>query len=169
MVIPKRKSTAANFAGLAVAICLLSSFTASTLGGSADAQGRKPHEPLAARAVRAVLDRQVEAWNRRDLEGFMSGYWNSAELSFYSNGTKTSGWQGALDRYRQRYQGEGREMGTLDFADLQIEVLSARSAFVRGRYHLKLTTGDASGLFTLIFRQFADGWKIVHDHTGSGS
>jgi len=23
----------------------------------------------------------------------------------------------------------------------------------------------SGGLFTLIFRKFADGWKIVHDHT----
>ncbi|HLG14588.1 MAG TPA: DUF4440 domain-containing protein [Blastocatellia bacterium] len=165
----KRKSIAAITLNLPVAAFLVSVLAAGSGLRPVNAQARKAAESPAARQVRIVLDRQVEAWNRRDLEAFMSGYWHSEKLSFYSNGTKTAGWQGALERYRQRYQGEGREMGALDFADLQIEVIGPRSVFVRGRFHLKLTSGDASGLFTLIFRKFADGWKIVHDHTGSGS
>ena len=117
--------------------------------------------------IREVLDRQVEAWNRRDLEGFMRGYWQSEHLTFYSGGSKTNGWQATIDRYRKTYQSEGREMGHLDFSDLQIEDLGPRAAFVRGRWRLKMTDKEVGGLFTLIFRKFGDGWKIVHDHTGS--
>ena len=117
--------------------------------------------------IRRVLDRQVEAWNRRDLDGFMRGYWRSERLSFFSGATKLVGWQATIDRYRQRYQGEGKEMGQLDFSELQIEMLGPRAAFVRGHWHLKLTNGDAGGIFTLVFRRFPDGWKIVHDHTSS--
>lgn len=130
---------------------------------------RTPQEPAAAREIRAVLDRQVEAWNRKDLEAFMSGYWNSPDLTFYSGGTKTAGRQATLERYQKRYQSEGREMGTLDFSELQIEMLGPKSAFVRGKWHLKMTSGDVGGLFTLIFRKFPNGWKIVHDHTGSST
>jgi ketosteroid isomerase-like protein len=119
--------------------------------------------------IMEVLNKQVEAWNRRDLEGFMRGYWRSTDLTFYSGGTPLSGWQSTLDRYRQRYQSEGREMGHLDFSDLQIEGLGSDAAFVRGKWHLKMTAGEAGGLFTLIFRRFSDGWKIVHDHTSSSS
>ncbi len=60
-------------------------------------------------AVKEVLLRQVDAWNRHDLEGFMAGYWNSPELTFFSGTDQTSGWQPTLERYRKRYQGEGRE------------------------------------------------------------
>src|SRR5205823_2691312 len=35
-------------------------------------------------AVRKVLDDQVSAWNRGDLEGFMIGYWNSPDVTYYS-------------------------------------------------------------------------------------
>src|SRR5262249_16261365 len=125
-------------------------------------------DTLTAQVV-AVLNRQVEAWNRRDLEGFMQGYWRSPELTFYSGSSPLSGWQSTLDRYRQRYQGEGREMGHLDFSELQVQGLGSGAAFVRGRWHLKMTTGEAGGLFTLIFRHFDDGWKIIHDHTSSSS
>jgi len=134
---------------------------------SVHAQQDSARETPAKREIRAVLDKQVEAWNRKDLIGFMSGYWNSPGLTFYSGGTKTFGWQATLDRYRKRYQSGGREMGKLDFSELQIEMLGPKSAFVRGKWHLKMTTGDVGGLFTLILRQFPAGWKIIHDHTSA--
>jgi ketosteroid isomerase-like protein len=76
-------------------------------------------------AVRDVLVRQQDAWNRHDLEAFMSGYWNSPDLTFFSGANVTTGWQDTLD----------------------------------GK--------TPHGLFTLLFRKFPDGWKIVHDHTSA--
>jgi ketosteroid isomerase-like protein len=127
----------------------------------------KVREPRSGQEIRGVLGRQVEAWNRRDLEGFMQGYWHSPELTFYSGGTTVSGWETTLARYRNRYQGEGHEMGQLDFLDLKIELLGPSAAFVRGRFHLKMSSGESGGLFTLTFRKFPDGWKIIHDHTST--
>jgi beta-aspartyl-peptidase (threonine type) len=118
--------------------------------------------------IEQVLQNQVQAWNRRDLEGFMTGYWNSPDLTFFSGDSVARGWQAALDRYRKRYQGEGREMGKLEFSDLQIEALSGDAAFVRGGWKLTMPDGKTPhGLFTLIFRKFPDGWRIVHDHTSA--
>ena len=128
---------------------------------------KKAAEPPAVREIRGVLDSQVGAWNRRDLEGFMRGYWHSPDLTFYSGGTVVSGWESTLDRYRKRYQSEGNEMGKLDFSDLKIELLGPSAAFVRGRFHLEMTSGESSGIFTLTFRKLAGGWKIVHDHTST--
>ncbi len=117
-------------------------------------------------AVRDLLARQVDAWNRGDLEGFMAGYWNSPELSFYSGPNITQGWQPTLERYRTKYQGEGKEMGKLDFFDLRVEMLASDAAFVRGHWQLKMKNGEEpGGLFTLILRKFPGGWKIIHDHT----
>jgi beta-aspartyl-peptidase (threonine type) len=124
-------------------------------------------EPLAAQAIRRVLNRQVEAWNRRDLEGFMQGYWQSPNLTFYSGGTRVSGWEETLGRYRNRYQSAGNEMGKLEFLNMKIELLGPNAAFVRGRFHLTMSTGESGGLFTLTFRKLAGGWKIVHDHTST--
>jgi len=117
-------------------------------------------------AVRAVLDAQVQAWNRGDLEGFMAGYWNSPDLVFQSGASVTRGWQATLDRYRKRYQGEGKEMGRLRFDELDVQVLGADAALARGRWHLVMKDGsEPNGLFTLVVRRFSDGWRIVHDHT----
>lgn len=119
-------------------------------------------------AIEQVLRRQQEAWNHHDLEGFMAGYWNSPELTFFSGAKITSGWEATLERYRRTYQSEGREMGKLEFSDLRIEPLGAEAAFVRGAWHLTLSDGKTPhGLFTLVFRKFPEGWKIVHDHTSA--
>jgi ketosteroid isomerase-like protein len=120
------------------------------------------------RAVEHVLRTQQEAWNRHDLEGFMAGYWHSPELTFFSGAKEQDGWQATMDRYLAKYASPGQEMGKLDFSGLRVEVLSQDSAFVRGSWKLTMSDGKTPhGLFTLVFRKFPEGWKIVHDHTSS--
>ena len=119
-------------------------------------------------AVEQVLRGQQEAWNRHDLDAFMAGYWNSPELTFFSGANEKSGWQATLDRYRATYDSPGHEMGQLEFSALRIETLGADAAFVRGAWHLTMPDGKTPhGLFTLVFRKFPDGWKIIHDHTSA--
>ena len=131
------------------------------------APAEEPSPAESKKGIRKVLDDQVIAWNKGDLRGFMEGYWQSPELSFYSGKNKTKGWQGTLDRYRKKYQGEGKEMGKLAFSDLDVELLGPQHALVRGRWQLTLTKENPSGLFTLIFRKVPAGWRIVHDHTSN--
>jgi beta-aspartyl-peptidase (threonine type) len=118
--------------------------------------------------VRALLDAQVSAWNRGDLEAFMAGYWRSPELVFCSGATVTKGWDATLERYRKRYQAEGREMGRLTFDAVDVMALGEDAAFARGAYRLRLRDGsEPNGLFTLVLRRFPDGFRIVHDHTSA--
>jgi hypothetical protein len=71
-------------------------------------------------AIGKVIDDQQSAWNRHDLEAFMSGYWNSPDLTFFSGAHESKGWQAALDRYKKNYQSAGHEMGKLEFVNLRI-------------------------------------------------
>lgn len=119
-------------------------------------------------AVEQVLRTQQDAWNHHNVEAFMAGYWNSPELTFFSGGKQTRGWQATLERYRATYASPGHEMGTLDFSALRIEIVGPEAAFVRGEWHLTMPDGKTPhGLFTLVFRKFPEGWKIVHDHTSA--
>ena len=119
-------------------------------------------------AIEHVLRTQQEAWNDHDLDGFMAGYWNSPELTFFSGAKETRGWQATLDRYRSTYNSPGHEMGKLEFSGLRIEMLGPEAAFVRGEWHLTMPDGKTPhGLFTLVFHKFPEGWKIVHDHTSA--
>lgn len=126
------------------------------------------NEDGAKAAVEQVLRTQQEAWNRRDLEAFMAGYWNSPELTFFSGAKEHDGWQATIERYRAAYASPGHEMGKLEFSGLRIEILGANGAFVRGAWQLTMSDGKTPhGLFTLVFRKFPEGWKIVHDHTSA--
>jgi beta-aspartyl-peptidase (threonine type) len=122
-----------------------------------------------ATAVRAVLDRQVSDWNKGDLDAFLGGYWNSPKVVFQSGGQRFDGFEAMRARYRQRYQVEGKSMGRLAFAAVDIEPLSREAVLARGRWGLTMEDGTKpGGLFTLIFRKLPEGWKIVHDHTSAG-
>ena len=73
-----------------------------------------------------------------------------------------------MDRYRAVYASPGHEMGKLEFSGLRIEMLGPDAAFVRGAWGLTMTDGKTPhGLFTLVFRKFPSGWKIIHDHTSA--
>ena len=114
--------------------------------------------------IRAVMNDQVAAWNRGDIEGFMRGYWNSDKLTFVSGANVTRGWQSTLDRYKKNYDSR-EKMGTLSFSDLEITVLSKDAAVVLGSWSLARKKDNPHGKFTLVFRKFKDGWRIVKDHT----
>jgi beta-aspartyl-peptidase (threonine type) len=120
----------------------------------------------ASTEISDMLQQQVAAWNRHDLEAVMAAYWNSPEVTFFSGATATKGWTATLERYRQRYQSKGADMGKLDFSELVIEQLGPDSAFVRGHWHLIMPDGkEPRGLFTLVMRKFPEGWRIIHDHS----
>jgi beta-aspartyl-peptidase (threonine type) len=118
-----------------------------------------------AQRVRAVLDEQVDAWNAGDLDRFLQTYWDSDDLTFYSGGTINRGHAAVAARYRKNYQADGKEMGRLRFSDLEVTPVGPGYAFARARWKLVLSGETVEGLFTLLLRQFPDGWKIVHDHT----
>jgi beta-aspartyl-peptidase (threonine type) len=116
--------------------------------------------------IQQLLDSQAGAWNRKDLEGYMAGYWKSPKMTFYSGGNVTTGFDDTLARYKKRYQGEGKQMGTLAFKDLEIDVLGPKLAYAKGRWELAMEGGKTlKGLFTVILKKLPEGWRIVHDHS----
>lgn len=119
-------------------------------------------------AVRAVLDAQRDAWNRGDVEGYMDGYARTPDITFISGDSLTRGWETVHDRYKKNYDSR-EKMGTLTFSDLEPTILSPDAVMVLGRWHLKRTSDEPHGRFTLILRRTKAGWRIVHDHTSSAS
>jgi len=135
----------------------------------AAAQTTPKPEPTPEQAIRTVLNKQQDAWNRGNLEAYMSGYWNSPELTFFSGATETYGWTPTLERYRKAYKSDGHAMGHLDFTNIRVEMLAPDAAFVRGEWFLKMPDGKTPhGVTTLIFRKFPEGWRIIHDHSSGG-
>ena len=114
--------------------------------------------------IRTVLNAQVAAWNRGDIDGFMHGYVRSDKLEFVSGGKITRGWQTVRDRYHRKYDSRDK-MGTLKFSDIKIRMLKPHLAIVLGRWELARKNDRPHGSFELTFRRQPEGWRIVHDQT----
>lgn len=152
-----------------VAVILMSlSNVADAQQGVAGADKVSKQDMKTIAAIRAVLDAQVAAWNRGDIEGFMDGYARSPDTVFISGDSLTHGWQTVLERYKKGYDTR-EKMGTLAFSDLDVKVISKDAAVVNGRWQLARDKDTPHGRFTLIFRRIGQNWRIVHDHTSSAS
>ena len=119
-------------------------------------------------AIAAVLNAQQAAWNRGDVEAFLTGYWRSSELTFSGSNGVSRGWDGVLARYKKNYP-DRAAMGQLDFSDLEFRFLGPDCALVLGRWHLTRERDELGGVFSLVWQRFPDGWKIIHDHTSTVS
>jgi ketosteroid isomerase-like protein len=114
--------------------------------------------------IRALLDEQTGAWNRGDIEVFMAGYWKSEETEFVGANGVSRGWQALLERYRRNYP-DRNAMGQLSFSSLEIHIVCPDAAYAIGQFKLDRENDQPTGFFTLNFRRFAEGWRIVADHT----
>jgi uncharacterized protein (TIGR02246 family) len=120
--------------------------------------------PDESAAIRAVIDHQAAAWNRGDIDAFMTGYAPSSTTTFVSGDEVTHGWQTVHDRYAKKYDSR-EKMGTLTFSDLTITPLCDDTAIVLGSWRLERQGDEPHGKFTLLFRKLPEGWRIVLDHT----
>jgi ketosteroid isomerase-like protein len=113
-----------------------------------------------------VLLAQENAWNNGDLAGFAKGYKDSPDTLFITHQV-FRGFAGLLDEYKHDYPSKSA-MGTLAYSDLEVHPLDENFAIVIGKYRLergKKDGGNVEGLFSLVFENTDNGWRIVLDHT----
>lgn len=147
--------------------CLLSSFCigVTSPAKAADASSKE--------AVTSLLQVQNDAWNKGDLDTFMTGYLNAPDLSYTSSGKEVWGYEALRDRYQTRYGKSKASMGKLSFSDIRVFDLGAANALAIGHWHL-MREGQGEGqsekldgTFSLVLVRTDKGWKILHDHTSA--
>ncbi|MBL7473800.1 YybH family protein [Robertkochia sediminum] len=119
-------------------------------------------------AIHTVLQEQEEAWNRADIPAFMEGYWKSDQLVFVGSGGVVSGWEATRDRYLKNYP-DAAAMGQLRFEIIRMQQVGPGVAQVLGKFILDRSDETLSGYFTLVWKKFDEGWRIVSDHTSSAN
>lgn len=125
----------------------------------------KPQQaPGTAALIRRQMAAEAAAWNRGDIDGFMAAYWKSPETEFIGSGGVTKGWETVREHYRKNYP-DRAAMGALTFTDLQVTLLGRSYAYVVGHFHLARAHDHPEGVFSLLWRQFPEGWRIIADHT----
>ena len=129
---------------------------------STDQTNASPEHDRAA--ITKILDEQQSTWNSGDVISFMKGYWNSPELTFAGSGGIARGWESVLARYKREYPDQAA-MGQVNFSNVEVRFLGPDAALVLGQWHLRRSSGDIGGVFSLVFQRLPEGWRIVHDHT----
>jgi ketosteroid isomerase-like protein len=117
-------------------------------------------------AIESVLSSQQAAWNRGDIDAFLTGYWHSSELTFSGSSGISRGYDGVLARYRKSYP-DRAAMGHLDFSQLEFHFLSSDAVLVLGHWQLRREKDAPGGVFSLVLQRFPEGWRIIHDHTSA--
>jgi uncharacterized protein (TIGR02246 family) len=117
-------------------------------------------------AIKSELLREAAAWNRGDLDGFLSGYERAATTTMIGS-KPLRGWDAIAAMYRTKY-GDKAHMGSLTFSELEVRPLGADFALAIGHWALARDAaagGSVGGWFTLTLHKGPDGWRIVVDHT----
>lgn len=127
--------------------------------------------PLAAKAqnadevaIKHLLQKQSDGWNRGNMDEYMNGYWQNDSLMFIGKSGPKYGYQTTLETFKKSYP-DTASMGKLHFDLLQLKKLSAEYYFVTGKWALQRSKGDVQGYFTLLFRKIKNKWVIISDHS----
>lgn len=119
--------------------------------------------------VRAELERTLtamaDAWNAGDLAGHIAPYADSATMM---TGRGPEGGRERIGEMLSRaFWRDGRPLQQLRFEQVLVRPIGERGAVVTGRFILSGGgRDDQSGRFTTVWERTADGWRIVHDHSG---
>lgn len=121
--------------------------------------------PEALAIVETMLRSSAEAWNRRDLEAFISDYAPESTTTFVSGAQVQHG----LEWIRQNYAptfAPGAVHDSLRFESLEARSLGGDHILATARYVLfRAGSITSSGPFTLVLKRINGPWKIIHDHT----
>ena len=115
--------------------------------------------------VKAVIDAQVAAWNRGEVDEYMKGYDPTDDIVFTSGANIRRGFRTTRDHFRRSYGDHPEKMGRLEFDDLEVHAIGADGAWVLGRWRLRGVDGEPGGVFTLVLERRPEGFRVVMDHT----
>lgn len=119
----------------------------------------------AEKEIRSIMERQVAAWNKGELDNFMVGYWESDSLMFIGSKGLTYGYQRTLENYKKSYS-SAELMGKLSFEYKAFTPLGDHHMLVIGGWKIERTSGEIlQGHFSLTWAIKGGEWVIIVDHS----
>lgn len=123
------------------------------------------NEEANSKAITRVLNEQLQAWNKGDIDGFMQGYCHSDDLKFITKRGVMMSYDSITARYKRAYSNK-EKMGHLEFRNLVFSRLANDPIMYQVTGHWKISGSDsAGGNFSLLLKMIDKDWKIIVDHT----
>lgn len=112
-----------------------------------------------------MMTRAAAAWNRGDLNAFVSDYDSVQAATFIGRNGVVRGRDVIREQYASRFAAGGRR-DSLSFENVEVDLLAPDAANVIAYY--RLMRGDSTisrGPTSLVMRKRGNTWKITHDHS----
>ncbi len=116
--------------------------------------------------ILALFESSCAAWNRGDIDGYLAGYWRSDKVRWVSEGIVQYGFDAIASACKARFSSPDN-MGRLEVADLEIQLLGEDDALVFGAWTQTTRMASHHGVFTVHTKKIDGEWLIVSDHSSS--
>lgn len=116
------------------------------------------------KAIRALLEKTAEGWNKGDLNQYLSAYTKGATEML---STGPAGGVEAIEKtMKEGFWKTGKPLQVLRYENLVVRFVGKKGALVTGKYVLSgADRPDRSGWFTTVWEKTKDGWLMIHDHS----
>ena len=156
---------------LASLVSLVATSILATVLLAATVQGQQQRDQLFTATqqqldVTKVLLAQQNAWNKGDLDAYLSRYKDAPETEAMLSGP-VRGLQNIRAAFHANFPSKDA-MGELDQSEVAVRALGDNYAIATGKYHLarsKKYGGDTQGTFSNVFEKTPKGWQIVFSVT----
>ncbi len=117
------------------------------------------------KSINNVLDSQVYAWNKGDIQAFMKGYWNSDSLRFIGKNGVRHSYKSVELNYLKHYNSI-EKMGHLTFDSLIFTQISGEDkiANVTGQWKIS-GTNNVGGFFSHFFKKSLNNLEYYFEQT----
>ena len=144
---------------LAAVLCAVFFVTAPALSQKEDPLFTASRQQLDV--VKIVLAQQ-NAWNKGDLDGYLSHYKNAPDTQAVL-ANLVRGVDNIRAAYKQNFPSKD-SMGSIEDTDIEVKALGDNYAIATGKYHLnrpKKSGGPIEGTFMELFEKTPAGWQII--------
>jgi uncharacterized protein (TIGR02246 family) len=117
-------------------------------------------------SIRALFESSCAAWNRGDSNSYLAAYWNSDKVRWVSEGTVKYGFEAIATAFKARFNSP-EDMGHLEVADFEIQLLGEQDALVFGAWIQTTPVTRRHGVFTVHVKKIDGEWLIVSDHSST--
>jgi hypothetical protein len=115
--------------------------------------------------VYQLILKMVDCWNKKDLDGYMEGFWKSDDLLAVIESEVHWGWADLYASFKRGYP-DRDQMGKMDLQRLQIRSSTPDTAVALCWWRILPPRGSpAYATDTLLLQKFAAGWKITVAHS----
>ena len=117
------------------------------------------------KAVYACFDKQLEVWNKGDIEAYVDLYAPGDSARMILKEKVLYGKDSILAFYKKYWPKE--RMGKLSFSKIEMEQIAPDYIFVTGIFAVVFNDGKSvSGRFSSLSRKINGKWYIYTDHSG---